>query len=102
MITQHGYVKIRVGRKHILADKNGYAYEHLVVWVSHGMGGVPEGFLLHHKNENKQDNRIENLECISRSCHNKLHNQSKVRDPKTGRFTGSLLDGVEHKAYPQR
>ena len=31
-----GHVKVRVGQDHPLADPNGWAYEHLVVWVSAG------------------------------------------------------------------
>jgi hypothetical protein len=31
IISSHGYVKLRVGAEHPLADPNGYAYEHLVV-----------------------------------------------------------------------
>lgn len=36
LISSHGYVKIRVGKGHPLADPNGYAYEHLLVWVAAG------------------------------------------------------------------
>lgn len=34
ILSSDGYVKVRVGVDHQLADGNGYAYEHLVVWVS--------------------------------------------------------------------
>lgn len=36
MISSDGYVKLRVGKTHPLADANGYAYEHTVVWASAG------------------------------------------------------------------
>ena len=36
MLSSHGYVKVRVGKDHPLADPNGYAYEHLLVWVAAG------------------------------------------------------------------
>lgn len=39
--------------------------------------------VVHHINENKIDNRIENLEGMMRRQHPPLHNK---RDPKTNRF----------------
>jgi len=73
MFSQQGYVKIRVGCQHPLADPNGYTYEHLLVWVSAGNNRPSKGYLLHHRNRDKTDNRIENLELCSRSKHNKYH-----------------------------
>lgn len=80
IISSHGYAKIRVGVEHPLADPNGYAYEHLVVWVSAGNPAPEKGFLLHHQNDQKSDNRLCNLECISRADHNRLHNAERDRD----------------------
>jgi len=31
-IASTGYVKLRVGKGHPLADPNGYAYAHLLIW----------------------------------------------------------------------
>lgn len=36
MVASTGYVKVRVGKSHPLADANGYAYEHAVVWLAAG------------------------------------------------------------------
>lgn len=71
--TVHGYVKLRVGRSHPLADPNGYAYEHLVIWVSAGNPRPGPGMILHHKDGNKTDNRLQNLELLSRTEHAKQH-----------------------------
>ena len=84
MLSSHGYVKVRVGREHPLADPNGYAYEHLLVWVAAGRSRPGHGELLHHRNEDKTDNRIENLELVTRAQHNAIHN---------ARRAGRLLDG---------
>ncbi|MBS9476183.1 HNH endonuclease [Ancylobacter radicis] len=92
-----GHVKVRVGRSHPLADPNGWAYEHLVVWCAAGRPRPGRGEVLHHLNEDKTDNRIENLHLMTKSEHNALHLRNRPRCPETGR----LLDGVEHNALPE-
>lgn len=104
MITEDGYVKVRVGKDHPLADPNGYAYEHLLVWVSAGHPRPPRGWTLHHENECKSDNRLGNLELLTRAEHNRLHLAERTRDAR-GRLVGKkaagrLLDGVEHNGFP--
>lgn len=78
--SSHGYTKIRVGKGHPLADGNGYAYEHTVVWVSAGNRLPKPDEVLHHKNENKADNRIKNLELKKRVDHSVGHNNSLSND----------------------
>lgn len=103
-VASNGYVKIRVGIDHPLADPNGYAYEHYVVWCSAGRQRPSGGEVLHHINEDKTDNRIGNLELMRRGAHNSSHIiVGDRRDPETGRLrkrrAGRLLDGVEHNEF---
>jgi len=84
MLSQEGYVKIRVGRSHPLADPNGYAYEHLLVWIAAG-DTLGDGDVLHHLNGNRQDNEWGNLQRMTRAEHNALHNEGRKRDTG-GRF----------------
>lgn len=102
MLNEDGYAKVRVGVEHPLADPNGYAYEHLVVWCSAGKQRPEPGETLHHCNEDKTDNRLVNLELITRSEHNAHHIEERGRRPN-GQFeaAGRLLDGVLHNAYPE-
>lgn len=96
MLSSEGYKKIRVGVSHPLADPNGYAYEHLLVWCAAGKPRPENGQLIHHKNEDKLDNRLENLELTTRSEHNAHHNAERGRDSK-GRFLPH--DGLTDAEY---
>jgi HNH endonuclease len=88
IVSTQGYVKVRVGRAHPLADPNGYAYEHLLVCVSAGNPRPGPDEVLHHRNEDKTDNRIGNLELLTKGAHNAHHNARRKRDT-TGRFVGA-------------
>lgn len=39
-------------------------------------GEIPEGYEIHHVNENKADNDISNLAMLTKSEHSKIHNQT--------------------------
>ena len=46
---------------------------HVVIWELYYNKVVPKGYIIHHMNGDKLDNRIQNLQCISRSTHSKYH-----------------------------
>ncbi len=85
IISSHGYRKVRVGIEHPLADPNGYAYEHLLVWVSAGYQQPDEHQALHHRSGDKSDNRLLNLMLTSKGEHSRIHNKTRRR-AKNGTF----------------
>ena len=52
---------------------------HRIVWTM-ANGPVPDGYEVHHKNEDWTDNRIENLECIDAVEHQRQHMLEKYKD----------------------
>lgn len=84
IIRPDGYVMVRVGKGHPLANSKGYAYEHRLVWAAAGRD-LPAGFDIHHRNERRDDNRIENLEIIAHGAHRALHVATQPRT-NGGRF----------------
>lgn len=51
----------------------GYALRYHVVWWLHHGEPHPEGTNLHHINEDKLDDKLENLECLDHAEHVSLH-----------------------------
>jgi len=45
---------------------------HRDVWEFY-RGPIPSGYDIHHMNEDKRDNRIENLECLPKAEHTRLY-----------------------------
>ena len=69
-----------------------YVYEHQLVWWQNTGQVVPEGFLVHHKNEDKRDNRFGNLELLSRGAHTKEHNKPAEMGKVQCRSCGRSFD----------
>ena len=60
-------------------DREGkHCFVHRGCWEAyHGL--ITEGHVVHHKNADITDNRIENLVCMSPGDHNRLHKSGKTR-----------------------
>lgn len=93
-----GYIQI-YEPTHPLAFKNGYVLEHRKVWFESGRE-LPKGYLLHHKNHDRKDNRLENLEVMLWEEHSKMEfkrwrdNKVETRIPKRCKICGT-----EHFSY---
>lgn len=85
------------GRKFYQDKKTGYWIStdhpriraHRWVWVS-TYGNIPHGYHIHHKNENKSDNDIKNLELIELSRHLSYH----MQDPERIRFASENCNRI--------
>ena len=79
-VASNGYVLIKVGVDHHLADVRGYAYEHrLVAEKKIGRRLLP-GEHAHQVNGMKTDNRDENIEVVTVREHRFKHRSEKTRD----------------------
>ena len=76
-VSSHGYVLIRVGVGHHLADVRGYAYQHRIVAERLLGRRLKQGEIVHHKDGNKQNNSPENLIVVgSNGEHYVFHRQN--------------------------
>lgn len=81
-------------------------YEHRDVWAA-ANGPIPRDHQVHHKNKVRDDNRLENLECMSRSAHMRFHGFSPemvkhinaVRRHSRRRKFNCVLCGVEKETF---
>lgn len=70
-IRKDGYVDLWRPR-HPIARRDGYVFEHRLVLHDAGIT-VPDGFYVHHINENRADNRLDNLAVVTMLGHNAIH-----------------------------
>ncbi len=73
-----GYIKDYVDKK--------YTARHRIFMEELVGRKLSEDEVVHHKNGNKHDNRIENLEIMTRSEHAKHHISEREKDLSTGRL----------------
>ncbi len=65
----NGYYRIKTRK-----EKNHNKFLHHLIWEDFYGCKVPDGYDIHHKNGNKLDNCILNLQLMRHSKHTKLHN----------------------------
>jgi endogenous inhibitor of DNA gyrase (YacG/DUF329 family) len=77
LTTSQGYVLLH-RPDHPMATKSGYVMEHRLVVAEHLGRFLEPKEVVHHKNGNKSDNRLENLKLMKKPDHDRL---PKPRNP---------------------
>jgi hypothetical protein len=85
--TQEGRVFVQIPKedRHLFPTirKAGYVRRSHLVWNQHNPSDqVRPGEIVHHRNEDKSDDRIENLEKMTQSEHCRLHFSGKPKSPE--------------------
>lgn len=89
---------------HPRADKRGLVLAHIIAYEKHTGTRVPEGYVIHHINGVKTDNRPENLTMLTVSEHTILHNRVRKYSAETKlklshKAKERLKDPTNHPLY---
>ena len=71
-----GYIRVLVG-DHPWPRRYHYMFEHVKVMEAHLGRRISANETVHHRNGNRTDNRLKNLELIPRGQHMSLHRRQK-------------------------
>lgn len=118
LISNYGrvsYLKYKANKPHITyggTDKDGYlrvtidnkmCKVHRLVWETFN-GTIPDGYSIHHLDENKQNNKLDNLALISNYEHNHLHkigNKYCVGREITDETRKRMSDALKGRKMPE-
>ena len=64
---------------------------HRAVWAYYN-GEIPDGYQIHHIDENPANNGISNLQCLTVSEHRRIHNQVAPVRTFTCQFCGKIFE----------
>ena len=98
IIAKYGNAKLNEDGYYIITSrKKGYSHKflHRLIWEDWYGKPVPDGYVIHHLNGDKTDNRIQNLQCVERSKHIAFHNKSRCGE-------NSSMFGKHHSEETKR
>lgn len=81
--TKWGVATVYKSGMHYVIQRGQYAgkFLHVLIWEAFYKCKKPEGFVIHHKNNNPLDNCILNLQLMRVSDHIRLHRTNSKRKP---------------------
>ena len=84
METKFGTAKLYGNYYRISSGKEGNnkKYLHRLIWEDHYGKSVPKGYVVHHLNGDKTDNRIQNLQCVEQKLHRKFHSSNITEETR--------------------
>lgn len=104
LITSHGYVAVRVpiGHPHAWGPpslaSHRYAYKHIVVMMKAVGRPLGSNEVVHHRNGDRQDNRLRNLELQTVNSHARDHSLAPGARDQLGRFRANVR---RHNSPPE-
>lgn len=98
-IDKDGYVRIRAPG-HSEATTNGWALEHRVIMADHLGRALADSEHVHHRNGNKADNTIENLELVNCHIHPDRHYRATLSLEHKARIVAALRPYWDSKHKP--
>ncbi|BBL62384.1 HNH endonuclease signature motif containing protein [Methanobrevibacter arboriphilus] len=83
--TKYGDAMVSQGYYYIFSEKEGNKgkFLHRLVWEDRSQIKIPKGYIIHHLDENKLNNDIENLICIQDKIHRQYHKYGTTHDKQT-------------------
>ena len=109
-VASNGYVLIRVGTGHPLADVRGYAYEHRIVAAEKAGRELVAGEEVHHLDGDKTNNHPDNIRVLTHAEHRLEHrfvrNDLRRPDENNDRVycacgCGSMFDKYDTSGRPR-
>ena len=76
-LDNNGYYRINSGK-----EGNNNKVLHRLIWEDHYGKSVPKGYVIHHINHDKTDNRIQNLQCVKDENHKRYHSSNPTDETR--------------------
>jgi hypothetical protein len=76
-LNSNGYYCVRV--EEVDTGKHYSMLVHRLVWEEGHEEVIPKGYVIHHKDGNKQNNALSNLQKMTRTAHRRHHKQYRER-----------------------